>query len=234
MFNFVVCDDNSAILDRICEMLESIFVKHDIEATIGFKTNDAAKILSYIENNSVNVFILDIELNSNMSGMDLAKRLREKNKSAYIIFLTGHLEYMLVAYKVKTFDFLPKPITFERLEETILRLIDDASNSPKKYIRLGNKNTIIDQDNVYYIQKDGMKLIFHTESRAYEIYSSFNKIQSCLPGNFVRCHKSYIVNIDKVTDINPSNTIIFDEKKSCYIGPKYKNNFLEVFKNGNF
>lgn len=79
-----------------------------------------------------------------------------------------------------------------------------------------------------------MKLVFQTDTRSYEVYSSFSKIQSCLPDNFVRCHKSYIANVDKITDIKDSSMIMFENHRSCSIGPKYKNNFLEVFNHGNF
>ena len=77
-----------------------------------------------------------------------------------------------------------------------------------------------------------MKLIFHTKNRDYETYSSFNKIQSSLPDNFVRCHKSYIANINKITDIDANSTIMFSNNNSCMIGPKYKNSFMEVLNNG--
>ena len=56
-----------------------------------------------------------------------------------------------------------------------------------------------------------------------------------LPYNFVRCHKSYIVNIEKISNIDLSeNTIYFSNSDKCYIGPKYKNNFMEVFENEYF
>ena len=105
--------------------------------------------------------------------------VRKKNKNVYIIFLTGHLEYALIAYKYKTFDYLPKPVTDERLEETILRLIEDTKNIYNQFIRINN--IIIKQDDIAYIKKDGMKLVFCTATHEYETYSSFSKICSCLP-----------------------------------------------------
>ena len=82
-----------------------------------------------------------------------------------------------------------------------------------------------------------MKIIFHTDTRDYNSYSSFLKVSTNLPQNFVRCHKSYIVNTDKITNIDTkTNTIYLNNNPDtkCYIGPKYKNNFMEVFKNEYF
>lgn len=234
MLNFVLCDDNVVILEKFEQMLRKLFVKNDYDAQIGFKSNNVDDILSYIKTHQVNVLFLDINLQSNISGIDLASQIRKIDKEVYIIFTTGHLEYALIAYKVKTFDYLAKPITIERLEETLERLFNDLSNIPKKYLALNNKN-IIDQNEIQYIKKDGMKLIVCTNSKRYETYSSFSQIQENLPTNFVRCHKSYIANIDNITNIeSATNTIEFGNSK-CYIGPKYKNSFMEVLNNyGNF
>ena len=137
MLNFVLCDDNLNIVKKLKEMLEILFVKDDIDAQVSFITDNPNKVLEYENNHSVDILILDINLNSNMSGIDLAQKIRKHNKNVYIIFSTGHLEYSLVAYSVKTFDYLPKPITIERLEVTLKRLLDDLkNNSNKKFIQL--------------------------------------------------------------------------------------------------
>lgn len=234
MLHFGLCDDNIQILDRLEKMLASIFLKDDIAAQVSFKAQNSDEVLNYFENTIVDVLILDINLKSSMSGCDIADAVRKKNKDVYIIFLTGHLEYALLAYKYKTFDYLSKPITDERLEETILRLVDDTKEVHSQFIKINN-NTVIKQDEINYIKKDGMKLVFCTANRNYEIYSSFSKIQDCLPDNFVRCHKSYIINVNNITrftDVN--NIIMFKNNFTCSIGAKYKNKFLEVFTNGNF
>ena len=240
MLSFVVCEDNKAILDRLCKMLESLFIKHHLDAEISFASMDGESTLQYIENNTVNALFLDIDLKSKTSGLDIAEKIRKINKEVYIVFTSAHLEYILKAYQYKTFDFMPKPVTVERLEDTILRMMDDMNVKDTKnhFIRLNNRNTIINEDSINYIKKDGMKLVFYTDNRIYETYSSFNKISEELPSNFVRCHKSYIANINKITNVCPSkNTIIFNDEGGlkCFIGPKYKNKIMEVLKNdGNF
>lgn len=234
MLNFVICDDNPAVLNRLSKMLEAIFINNNIDAEIVLKALNASDVIDYLESHKVDVLILDINLKSEITGCDIADMVRKKNKDVYIIFTTGHLEYALIAYKYKTFDYLPKPIVDERLEETILRLMDDIKSTPSKFIRLNNNRTIINQDEVNYIKKDGMKLVFCTNNRTYETYSSFNKIQGCLPDNFVRCHKSFIANVKNISDINSNNnTILFSPNESCSIGGKYKNEIMEVLKNGN-
>ena len=208
------------------------FVNHSFDAEIAFKSTNANSILTFVDSNKTDVLFLDINLRDDITGLQLAEKVRQSNKDCYIIFTTGHLEYAIVAYKLKTFDYLPKPITYERLEDTVVRLFEDINGLPKKYIKIDNKNTLIDESEINYIKRDGMKLVFHTDNKDYEAYTSFNKIQESLPNNFIRCHKSYVANINKVVNVEPvSNTIFFANKSSCDIGPKYKNSLMEVINN---
>ena len=232
MLNFALCDDNQNILEKLDKLLVNIFTKNDFEAQVCFKFNNFEDLLNCFDNNKIDVLLLDINLKSNKSGLDLAEEIRKKNKDVYLIFTTAHLEYAMVAYKYKTFDYIPKPITYDRLEDTIKRLFDDIYGLPKKYIRIDNKNTLVDEAEIQYIRREGMKLVFHTANRDYEAYSSFNKIQESLPENFVRCHKSFIANINNIKDVDPVTlTISFGNNSECYIGPKYKREFMEVVKN---
>lgn len=235
MLNFVLCDDNVPSLNRLSKMLESIFINNNIDAQVVLLAPTPSEALEYIKTNKVDVLFLDIHLNDALNGCDVADLVRKTNKNIYIIFLTGHLEYALLAYKYKTFDYLPKPIVDERLQETVLRLVEDITLEPVDFIKLNNNKTIINANEINYIKKDGMKLVFCTSNKSYEIYSSFSKFKSCLPDNFVRCHKSYMVNINNVTNFKTNENILeLKSNQQCTIGAKYKNNFLEVFKNGNF
>ena len=234
MLNFVLCDDNLLVLDRLSSMFESIFLNNNYDAHIVFKSGNSSEILDYISKNHTDVLVLDINLKSDISGLELAEKIRETNKNMYFIFITGHLEYSMLAYKVKTFDYLAKPITKERLEETLVRLFNDLYNSPKSYINIDSKQ-FVEQSDILFIKRDGMKLVFYTKSKIYTAYNSFSKLEGCLPDNFIRCHKSYIVNVNNISNLDiTTNTIFFENNQKCYIGPKYKNDFLEVIKNGIF
>jgi len=232
MLNFVICDDNQNMINKLSKMFDTIFISNNIEASVVFESTNPLEVLDFAASNKVDAFILDIQLKSTMSGLDLAQKIREFNKDCYFIFTTGHLEYSLIAYKLKTFDYIAKPITLERLEETVLRLVDDINGQPKKYIKIDSKNTLVDENEILYIKREGMKLIYHTATKDYEAYSSFSKMEALLPKNFIRCHKSFVINLNKVVHIEPvSNTVYFSNNSSCEIGPKYKKDILEVMNN---
>lgn len=232
MLRFVLCDDNPNILDKLSAMLESILIQNNYDGEIVYKCHDGKSLLDYVSTNPVDVLLSDINLNSDISGITLANEIRKNNKQMYIIFTTGHLEYALLAYKVKTFDYLPKPITIDRLSQTISRLFDDSQTNHNSFIRVGNTKILLKENEVNYIMKNNMKILYCTDIKNYETYSSFTKIMPSLPKHFIRCHKSYIVNINRIENIDSSkNTIFFNNNITCSIGPKFKKYFMEVFNN---
>lgn len=234
MLNIILCDNSNKNLNCLEQTLEKIFIKHDIQANILLKTTKAKEVLDISNTIQANVFILNINLNDDINGLELAAKIRKNDKNAYIIFITEEFEHVLSAYKVKTFDYLIKPLSVKKLERTIIRLIKDIQMASKKYLNFNN-NIIIDKNKINYIKRDGMKLIISTKNREYETYSSLNKVIDVLPDNFIRCHKSFIVNVDNIEDVEfNKNTISFNNNKKCYIGPKYKNNFMEIFNNENY
>lgn len=217
-------------------MLESIFIKHGFDASIGFKSDDFDEIINYVDNNKTDVLILDINLKNGKNGLDIAEVVRRKNKNAYLIFTTGHLEYAMMAYKFKTFDYIAKPLTPERLEETIVRLFDDVNGLPKKYIKIDNKNTVVDVSEINYIKRDGYEVEFFIR------FLGIMKFIVLLIRLRVLCLKVLfdvtsllIVNSQNVTNVDPvENRLYLQKNDFCDIGPKYKNEILEVFKNDRF
>lgn len=231
MLNFIICDDDINMINKLSSLFEKTFIKNDFDAKIVLKTSNYKEILSFMTSNLVNVVILDIEFkNSKINGLNIAEEIRKINKDCYIIFITSHFEYLMEAYDYKTFAYLFKnSISIDTLSDTLNRLFDDASGSSTKFLKIDNKGTYIDLNDIQFIEKNGMKIIYHTSHGILETYNSFSKIEDKLPSCFIRCHKSFIANTNNVVNISLSNnSITFKNAEICYIGPKYKNHFMEV------
>lgn len=226
MLNLVLCDNNTSFLNSLEKALNKLIVKNNFNANIIFKSTNVTQVLDYIKENKTDVLFLD------SSGIKIARQIRTFNKNMYFIFITNRKENTSLAFEVKAFDYLPKKLALNRLEKTLFRLFDDMKSSSSTFIPVNNK-TFINKDDIYYIQKDGMKSIFKTCNNTFATYSSFNKLFENLPDNFVRCHKSYIANINNISHIElVDNALFFDNSEKCYIGPKYKDAFMDVVKFG--
>ena len=231
MLNFIICDDDIHMIKKLSLLFEKAFIKNDFDAKIVLKTQNYKDVLSFMSSNIVNVVVLDIEFkNSKMNGLDIADEIRKINKDCYIIFITSHFEYLMEAYDYKTFAYLFKSsLSVDSLSDTLTRLFDDISGNTKKFLKIDNKGTFIDLNDLQFIEKSGMKLVYHTLHGCFDTYNSFSKIENNLPDSFMRCHKSFIANINNIVNISLSdNSIVFKNGDVCYIGPKYKNCFMEM------
>ncbi len=155
MLNFVLCDDENNMLNSLSLLFEKSFIQNDFDAQIVLKTSDYKEVLSYMSCNTVNVVVLDIEFkNSELNGLDIADAIRKINKNCYIIFITSHFEYLMKAYDYKTFAYLFKSsLSVDTLSKTLTRLFDDISGNSKKFVKIDNKGTFIDLNDVQFIEK---------------------------------------------------------------------------------
>ena len=155
MLNFVLCDDENNMLNSLSLLFEKSFIQNNFDAQIVLKTSDYKEVLSYMSCNTVNVVVLDIEFkNSELNGLDIADAVRKINKNCYIIFITSHFEYLMKAYDYKTFAYLFKSsLSVDTLSKTLTRLFDDISGNSKKFVKIDNKGTFIDLNDVQFIEK---------------------------------------------------------------------------------
>ena len=99
MLNFAIIEDDENILKNLNYYLESIFMQHDFDAEIGIHTTNVDTLLSYINKNKVDVLILDIDLNSTLSGLEIAKKVgvdfvvntKNNNTVSHKVFLFSSL-----------------------------------------------------------------------------------------------------------------------------------------------
>lgn len=164
------------------------------------------------------VVFLDIEIKGE-SGIECAKIIADISPKTKIIFATAHSEYMPDAFEVYAFDYLVKPFQIERVERTLARVRDlykKDSNAEKDYILkpeharekllVKSKESIsfVDVAEIIVIQKEGSSTVIYTEKDVYKTSASLSEVESKLEGEpFLRCHKSYIINLTKIKQIEP-------------------------------
>ena len=114
--NTITVDDGSLVVTAIVNILKNIDKTGN-----HFKAYSAENALEIIESEKIDVAFLDIELQG-ANGLELAKKIQEKNQFINIIFITGHKEYSYEAHEIYATAFLLKPITKEKIEEALKHL----------------------------------------------------------------------------------------------------------------
>ncbi|WP_343208335.1 LytTR family DNA-binding domain-containing protein [Anaerolentibacter hominis] len=156
------------------------------------------------------VFI-DIELNG-MNGMELARLLRQKGYQAMIVFTTNYEQYVYDGYEVEAFRYLRKPVKMQEIQVCIDRMGQDRSSSSLIFSFKRQKYCIPYQD-ILYISSYGHYLTIHTREQDYEWKYLLKDLQPRLPGRFVRCHRSFVVNLDYMRKLDGKQILLSNGEK---------------------
>lgn len=224
ILKIALCDDELDSIKTIAKILESEIIKQDLNAEIVLVTDNQNDILKAITNREIDVLFLDVDFkNGGKNGLEFAKILREINKEFFLIFLTAHQRYMHISFYAKVFDYLVKPISKDIISEIISRLKDEFDNNKNVFLKL-NKWISLRTSDILYIEKLGNKSIIKTQNDEFSSTKTLDSLLDELPNNFVKSHRSYIVNENKIVNIDRKEKYAyFAENIKCPI-----NSFFDI------
>lgn len=222
MIKIGMCDDNLNSIKIASKLLEAEIIEQDLDAEISIISSEQKKIFDAIYNKEIDVLFLDIDFKNNgKNGIDFAKDLRKINKNFYLVFLSAHQRYLHVSLTTKIFDYLVKPINRDTISDIVIRLKDEFANNKVLFLHL-NKWEFVRTDDIFYIEKNGKKSIIVTDDINFTTTKGLNTLLSELPQNFLRCHKSYILNSDKVLSIDKKLGLAsFGKNITCPISTQF-------------
>ena len=235
MINCIAIDDEPLALKQITSYIEKtpfLILQNSFESAI-----DA---LSFLQENNVELMFVDINM-PDLNGMDFVKSLENPPK---IIFTTAYSEYALEGFKVDALDYLLKPIdyaAFLKASNKAKSWFDLQSSKPEQinsnddflFIKSEYKILRVKLNDIKYIE--GMReyvRIHLTNEKPIMTLLSMKAVEQQLPSaNFMRVHRSYIVNLKMITTIE-RNRIVFD-KVYIPVSEQHKEAFQQ-FINNNF
>jgi len=223
---FVVVDDDEKELNHIKKLLEAV-VKEDKKIMTFSKVCNELK--EEIQNTDEHkIYILDIELGA-LSGISIAKLIRNVDYESEIIFITNHDKMFESAYRsvYEVFDFIEKFHEFDaRLKKDIKEILKRKFDNKMFVYKSCGIELNLHYKNILYIyrEKEDRKLIIVTDNNEYVVNMGIKDIFEYLDGRFRQCHRSCIVNIGRVQEKNYKDKyIVFDNgKRVDMLSKKYK------------
>ena len=183
----------------------------------------------------IDIFFLDINM-PDISGLSLAKSINQKAK---IIFTTAYREYAVDGFNLQAVDYLLKPISFDRFLQSIhkyfegVSFIDSEIKIEKSvlkndfiFVRSERKMIKINFDEIRYVESLSDYIKIHSVDKTITTRETIGNIETKLPAkNFLRIHRSYIVNLKKINSY--TNEFVEIGKNAIPISRTYKENVLK-------
>jgi two-component system LytT family response regulator len=170
--------------------------------------DDALEALDFVKRHKPDFVFLDINM-PRLDGVSFARQLKSLALETRVVFVTAHREYAVEAFELEAYDYLLKPFSESRILSLLRKLIGtearDISNFPEKLtLWKAEKMRVVPVSDLCYIEVREREVHLFTVDDAYVVVSSISNFQKKLdPKKFFRCHRSYIVNLDKIEEIIP-------------------------------
>lgn len=200
--NCIIVDDE---LPSIQEL--SYFINNFSSIKIAEKFDDSIKALEYLQRHSVDIVFLDINM-PKLDGLAFSRVINTMSGKPIFVFISAYSEYALEAFEVSAFDYILKPYSESRIITTLKKLENSETtvkrNSDKIALWKNDKLSVINVNDIYYCEAHEHEVYIYTKDDQFKTTSSISDFYKKLPqNNFFRCHRSYIVNTDKITEIIP-------------------------------
>lgn len=233
--NCLIVDDEPLAIDVIKKHVERIPFLNLVGTT-----TSAFEAIELLNSNEVDLLFLDIQM-PELTGLELLNSLR---KPPLVIFTTAYQEYALESYELDAVDYLMKPIPFERLLKAVNKaksrkgfvrpaLAKSQQEESKEversfiFVKTAYKTVKIKLQDIHYIESQKDYVVFHLNDESISSQLSLTSVEKQLQSNnFLRIHRSFIVAIDKIAEVERNTIVVNGDRIS--VGANYRSEFKEV------
>lgn len=224
MKSLIVDDDKLSrlSLEKLCQKIEGL--------TVAGTCADGLEALTFLSNNTIDLLFLDVEM-AGLSGVEL---IQSSEQLPLIVFISSKKEYAAEAFEFKELvvDYIIKPATLPRLlkamERVRQRMQEKESPAVKDYIFIRSEGRFvrINLDDLLYVENVGDYVLFKTNQDKHLVHGTLKTIAEKLQHpNFLKVHRSYIINLSKIVDIEDNSVLI--DKKVIPVSRAHRNLLLE-------
>ena len=178
------------------------------------------------EDGAFDIIVFDIDM-PGTNGLDAARRIRKTDENVVILFVTNIAQYAINGYEVDAVDYIIKPIGYYDFAMKFQKAVRRAQRNQDDCIVIDTVNGPVGlaADSILYVEVMAHYVIYHTAQQAYKVRASMKEHEDALRAyHFVRCHKSYLINLKHLRSISASDVTVDD--LSVPLGRTYKDSLL--------
>ena len=211
MLYVAIIEDDTSAAAFLSRAVENYAVRNGCQ----LKAEVFANPVPFLENlrqRNCDIVFMDIDL-PGMNGMEAARRLREKDKQAVLIFTTNLSQYAIQGYEVDAMDYMLKPLTYPVLEMKMHRALQLCRQHRSVEVVINTKGGFVrlPSASILYIEIYNHHIVYHTVTGDYTSYGTMKQVTASLPTEgFFRTTASYIVNLQHVDKVDGFEAVVED------------------------
>lgn len=223
-YNVLIVDDEFLARKLLTEYVSKVDFLQLVDTCA-----DATKAMEVLNQEKIDILLLDIQM-PDISGMEM---LRLINNKPAVILTTAYSEYAVDAFSLGVVDYLLKPFDYARFVQAINKAVSfspteilSESNNDYIMVKADYKLYKVNFDDLLFIEGQHEYVTFHTRTKRITALYSLKNLEDTLPKDkFVRTHKSFIVSIKNIEDIDKTNVSVAGNK--IPVGASYRDALIE-------
>jgi Response regulator of the LytR/AlgR family len=229
-----ICDDEEVQQKLLGKYLSEWAEENKVFLELKMFSSGEEFAFCWEDDRNYDLLILDIEMGK-MNGMELAASIRRQDEEIPVLFVTGYDNYMSQGYEVSALHYLMKPVHKEKLFAVLDKLGRKEKQEPKLLFLTESGAVSLPVSKVWYVEARAHRCILYTEDEEYILRSPMGEIVQYLEEyqGFVRCHRSYMVNVRHISTIIKPEVILDDKRRlpvSRSAEKEVNRTFIEFYK----
>ncbi len=205
--HLAICDDQKELLPMLAQLISQLEAVETI--TTFSKPED---MLERLDEQIFDVVLMDIDLGQEKTGIDYAQELYQKSPETHVIYLTGYSDqfiHKIFFQESNLCGYLSKPLRLSELE-ILLKKVQQKQQQQKSSLLIQYKKVIqqIWTKDIIYLESKAHLIHIVTPQETYVCREKLDEIKARLPEEFLQVHKSFIVNIHQIKEINRKFVIL--------------------------
>lgn len=224
-----ICDDEKALCTQLEENLQKIARQLNVPVQVEVWYSGEGLREDLAKGNKVDAVFLDIEL-MKLSGIQVGTYIRDvmEDMNTQIIYISWKTNYAMQLFQTQPFDFLVKPITYDRLYQVMKKLVRLLEHQNHLFCyKNGREICQVPYDDILYFRSDLHKVTIVKMHETIEFYGKLREIAEQAPPQFISIHKSYLVNRNYVEKYTFSN-VFMKNKEILNISKAYQKSVREM------
>ena len=230
MLNIYVCEDHDVQRRAIVKIIQNTILIEEQDMQLVLDTADPYALLEKVKaSQNTGIYFLDIDLHSDINGMQLAQKIRLFDPRGFIIFITAHseLSYMTFQYRVEAMDFVLKDNPAEakvKIRECLLKAMErytlQTNKTQKVYtIEAGGRKISVDYDDIFFFETAPTPhhILLYTVDGWIDFLGNLNELEAQLGERFLRIHRAYLVAADKIEKVDMKHGKLWIGARECLI-----------------
>ena len=208
MLKIAICDDEP----YMCEMLKQKTAGNMASLKQSFCIECFTSSKELISSAGLyDILLLDIQM-PGLSGIELSRQVRDAGHTCCVIFITALKDYVYDAFEVSAVDYILKPVDNDRLMKALTRAVQNHEKSTCRSLLIQTMNWTksVKFSSIFYCEIINRKLYLHTDQEVIEYYGKISEIEKQLDYRFIRCHRSFLVNLDYLYEYTDNHIILDD------------------------